>query len=334
MRVCIPQSSRATVSLHSLMSVATRNPTRRASRAAVQAATIPPWPMRVFRQFYQPGLLFPLAVALGVIVTWPYLPRWAPDLSSDPAYQVTVERVHIPERHEWVPFEIVERVLARAGATPERPLSLLRDRLSAELAESFAAEPWVKAVREVRRERDGTIKVDLEFRRPALMVSTPRGMYAVDAEAVLLPPQDFRAEDIPRFPLARGATSLPQVGAGQAWNDPVILGAARLAEFLTSVDEDAAAWSRLGLAAIVLPGRESAADRLPSYELETAGGSRIVWGDAPGAESLEPSPKQKLARLIYYREQCGGFETAEGPARIDIRDIEVIYAGALEEQRR
>lgn len=306
-------------------------------RAAASATAAPQsWLARVVRQLYQPGILLPAALALAGIVTWPYLPAWAPDLSHDPAYQLHAAQLQLPTPHAWVPKEVAQRVLDRAGATPEQPLSLLRDGLAERIAKSLDLEPWVQSVTRVEQRRDGTIAVDLTYRRPVLMVSTARGMYAVDVAGVLLPPEDFTAEDIRSFPLARNVTSLPRVGAGEVWQDPAILGAARLAAALAPRGDSSDPWMTHGLTAILLPtAKASASDPLPpTYELLTSGGSRIIWGHAPDADSLEPSTEQKLARLTYYREQCGGFETAQGPSRIDIRDIEVIYAGTLPGERR
>lgn len=292
--------------------------------------------LRFLRQLYQPGILFPTALACAAIITWPYLPAWTPDLSSNPAYQVQAERLHLPAAHPWIPADLPQRVLNRAGATPDQPLSLLLDGLAERLAKSLAADPWVREVRQVRLQRDGVILVDVTYRQPVLMVSTSRGMYAVDETGVLLPPEDFRAEDIRHFPLARNPQSLPNVPAGTKWRDAGVEQAARLASALLPTGEATDPWRSLGLSAILIPSPTTDVDPSRPYALEllTAGGSRIVWGHAPGTDSLEPSTEQKLARLVYYREQCGGFETAQGPTRIDIRDIEVIYAGALTEERR
>lgn len=306
-------------------------PRTAASRRDVPRAT-PTWLARWAAQLYQPGILLPTAVALAVIITWPYLPAWAPDLSHDPAYQLTVDELRLPAAHEWIPAEFAARLLERAGATPGRPLSLLRDGLAERIARELELDPWVQSVERVQQHRDGTVTVELTFRRPVLMVSTPRGMYAVDAAGVLLPPEDFAAEDIRRFPLARGVSVLPRVGAGQVWEHPGVRGAARLAVLLAPKGDDTDPWRALGLQAILTP-TEPVGGAL-TYELLTAGDSRIVWGRAPGEDALEPPPEQKLARLVYYRETCGGFETASGPQRIDIRDVDVIYSGALDEARR
>lgn len=296
-------------------------------RAAAPAAA-PIWLARLAARLYQPALLLPTALAVAAIVTWPYLPAWAPDLSRDPAYQLTPSRLHLPAGHAWIPSDFADGVLARAGATPQRPLSLLREGLAERIARSLELDPWVEAVHRVQQQRDGTISVELQFRRPVLMVATSRGMYAVDAAGVLLPPESFRAEDVARFPLARQAQSLPSVGAGQVWNDAGVRGAARLAAVLAPHGDDSDPWKSLALTAILIPPATAGDSRL-TYELQTTGGSRIIWGHAPDPDSLEPPAEQKLARLIYYREQCGGFEAAHGPTRIDIRGIDVIYAGAL-----
>jgi hypothetical protein len=307
---------------------------RTAARSRIAA---PPAPSRLalwLHQLYQPGILFPTALAVGLIVTWPYLPRWAPDLSREAAYLVSADRLRLPEHHEWIPEDFAEGILVRAGATPERPLSLLMDRLPERISHSLALDPWVESVRQVRQDRDGTIRADVTFRRPVLMIATPRGMYAVDEQGVLLPPEDFSAEDIRRFPIARGIATLPRGGAGETWDVPGLREAARLAAVLAPDQKETDPWRTLGLAAILVPSPSRSGAGPLTFELLTAGGSRIVWGHAPGTDSLEPPAAQKIARLIYYREQCGGFETAQGPSRIDIRDIEVIYAGALDEARR
>ncbi|MFV0445397.1 MAG: hypothetical protein ACK5Q5_17605 [Planctomycetaceae bacterium] len=318
------------------MPAVARKTAARARPAPPRPDAPPSWLLRFLRQLYQPGVLFPTALALAAIVTWPYLPAWTPDLSVDPAYQVTAERLQLPAAHQWIPHNFRGRVLRRAGGTSEQPLSLLRDGLSERLAESLAAEPWVREVTRVELHRDGVIAVDLTFRRPVLMVSTARGMYAVDETGVLLPPEDFRAEDIRQFPLARQPQSLPNVPAGQVWNDAGVQQAAHLAAALFPTGSSSDPWRSLELAAILIPSaaaQEGTQGPL-TFEILTAGGSRILWGHAPGTDSLEPSTEQKLARLVYYREQCGGFETAQGPTRIDIRDIKVIYAGSLDEERR
>jgi len=246
------------------MSQTTRHSAARSKAASARPRGEASTAVRLLTRVYQPAYLFPLALALGTLITWPYLPRWAPDLSNDPAYQLTPERLDLPKRHAWIPAALADRVLRRAQQVGEdgttnraegeaRPLSLLDPQLAARVAAGLAADPWVAEVRRVQVGRDGIVAADVEWRMPALMVSTPRGMYAVDRQGVLLPPEDFRAEDVARFPIARGVTALPQVGAGQVWNDPLLLGAVRLALFLAPRIDSTDPWQKLGLQTIELP---------------------------------------------------------------------------------
>lgn len=287
------------------------------------------WLRDACARWYRPVWLFPLALILAGLVTWPYLPRWTPDFSGDPLYRLTADQLVLPVTHEWIPVDFANRLLHRLGDTP----TLLNAELPEQLRQELLLEPWVAAVHSVQVRREGRVAIDLEWRRPVLMASTPRGMYALDAQGVLLPAEDFTAADISRFPVAVGITSLPNVPAGRLWSDAAVIAAARLAELLAPGQTPGDPWQRLGLSRILLPGAaaagESRAEASGPYELETRGGSRIVWGAPPGVSTIEPSAEQKLGRLDYYLQQCGPFDGPQGPVRIDIRGPDAIYAGAL-----
>lgn len=289
------------------------------------------WLTVLREQWYRPERLLPTALVLATLLTWPYLLRWAPDLSRDAAYQMTPQQLHLPPAHRWVPGDFADRVLARAerlaAAQGLSPLSLLHPALTECLARSLLAEEWVERVQQVHQHRDGTVRVDLVWRRPALMVATSRGMYAVDRDAVLLPPEDFSETDVPMFPLAVGVATWPQGGAGEPWGDPALLGAARLAALLAPRLNANDPWVQWGLATIVLPtpardSGEPSAVREP-YRLTTRSGMEIVWGDPPGVDSKEASVEEKLARLEWHLTQLG--DVGEGPReviRIDLRQGE------------
>lgn len=286
------------------------------------------WLTILREQWYRPERLLPAALALTALITWPYLLRWAPDLSRDPAYRITAQNLHLPPAHRWVPGDFADRVLAGAehwAAVQGRPpLSLLHPALTECVARSLLAEPWVADVHRVHQHRDGTVRVELEWRRPALMVSTARGLYAVDRDAVLLPPEDFSAADVPQFPLAVGVTTWPQGGAGEPWGDAALLGAARLAALLAPQLDAENPWHRLGLATIVLPPADAppgdpASVREP-YRLTTRDGGEIVWGEPPGMESREPPAEQKLARLASHLSQQRTMDGRPAPRRIDLRE--------------
>lgn len=303
----------------------TKKPAGKAKGAASPAALA----VRLVRRLYQPSVLFPTAVSLAMIITWPYLAAWAPDLRGRTEFRLSADRILLSPRAEWTPHDLTERVLQRAGI---QHASLLDDDLTERLARAFQDEPWVKQVRSVSKRRGGLVNVELDYRRPVLMAATTAGVYPVDEDGVLLPPTDFTPQNVARFPLARNVRSFPSGPAGQPWGDPVVAGAARLAARLIARDAGACAWDRWDLEAILLPTPD-AASPLPedlSYQLQTRGGSQIVWGQAPGGSSLEPPVEVKLERLNYYLQQCGSFETAAGPSRIDITGFDVIRAKSLQ----
>jgi hypothetical protein len=148
------------------------------------------------------------------------------------------------------------------------------------------------------------------------MVEVKQGHYPIDARGVLLPPQEFSVADTRAYPAIVGVASTPQGAAGTEWGDPVVEEAAQLA------DELASCWKTLGLTAIVCPRTADSHARIDEgvFLLEARGGSRIIWGHAPGTDHPgELSTKQKIGRLEDYVKRFGGFDRPHGPYRIDIR---------------
>jgi hypothetical protein len=307
---------------------------RKKSADAAKGAAIPGRLACALLQVYRPSVLLPLAVGLAAVITWPWLPRWLPNVSHRAEYVVMAEQVQLLTSNPWAPRDLAARVLG----TIERKerLSLLDPQLAEKVGRAFAACPWVKEVRQVRTHRDGTIAVDATLRDPVLMLRTSQGMYPLDGDGVLLPPEDFRAEDAGKLPVAWNARSLPGGPAGTAWGDPVVIGATRLAQRLASGPENQDHWKEFGLEAILLPRPESASPALHelTYELVTKGGSRIVWGNPPGCDSLEPPAEIKIERLRYFLRRNGSFEMSGDPCRIDIRPAEIIVAEPLPQALR
>jgi hypothetical protein len=57
-----------------------------------------------------------------------------------------------------------------------------------------------------------------------------------------------------------------------------------------------------------------------SYELVSQGGTRVLWGHAPGSErSGDPSAADKLGRLQHYMAQHGSLDAAGGTQVLDLR---------------
>ena len=280
-----------------------------------------PGGMRFLRAWYGPRLL---SFAVAVVTTLYFGPRLIqrlPDLTDRAEYLVPTEQIQINQPPRWIPSDFVTQV-ARAGQLPP-DLKLLSPTLMEDVRAAFLLHPWVDDVVSITARSPAGLAVRLKYRHPVAMVETAQGLYPVDGASVLLPPDDFSVTDAREFPIVGGVRSTPQGPAGTAWGDPIVLGAARLAEAL------ATRWKPLGLERIECPrvaSRTGTTSMSGDIELPAgiyglvSRGSLIVWGrtttePAAGELSLE----QKLGRLEKYHKDFGGFDKPHGPYRIDIR---------------
>jgi len=270
--------------------------------------------LALLRPLYRPVTL---GTAAAVLMAGFFLPRLKglfPDLEKRHEYKLVAAQIEISPPPHWVPHDLVEQVVEHANLS--RELSILDENLVGEVAEAFRLSPWVDEVVSVTKSYPAKVVVVLNYRRPVAMVEVRHGQYPIDAHGVLLPPQEFSVADTHAYPTIAGVVSTPQGPAGTEWGDPVVEDAARLA------DELSAQWKALGLASIVCPRTADSHARIDEgvFLLTTRGGSRIVWGHAPGTDHPgELSTKQKIGRLEEYVKRFGGFERPHGPYQIDIR---------------
>lgn len=268
----------------------------------------------LLKTFFRPKRLLLLALipVLGAIapIAW----RNWPTLEERDTYRLTAADIHVTEPRHPVPSNIVERAVGTAAFDNE--FSVLDASLLPRLADAFAKDPWVKEVVRLQKSLPARIDVELVYRTPVAMIDVKQGVYPVDDEGVLLPPNDFTAAEIRRYPLVTGIASLPSGAPGTPWGETTVVGAAKIAAAL-SPD-----WSTLGLTSIEAPLPTSvnvALDDL-TFELRTRNGSTIVWGRPPGTgHPGELTVDQKLGRLKQYIADFGPLD-APGPAfEIDIR---------------
>jgi hypothetical protein len=301
----------------------------------------PPQPARPrpFRAWYAPRTLALTAAIVTTLYFGPGLLRRLPDLTDRPEYLVATEQIQLNQPPRWIPSSFVAQV-AQGGQLPP-DLKLLSPTLMEDVRAAFLLHPWVDEVVSITARSPAGLSVRLKYRHPVAMVETAQGLYPIDANSVLLPPDDFSVNDAREFPIVGGVRSTPQGPAGTAWGDPVVLGAARLADALAS------RWKPLGLERIECPRVTNGGSAAPisgeallpagTYGLVSRG-SLIVWGRATtelvaGELSLE----QKLGRLDKYHTDFGGFDKPHGPYLIDIRHWQEISRrplGPLPEARR
>jgi len=248
-------------------------------------------------------------------VMTPWFLRQLPDLQSRPEYRMPFTAIELsPEPSGAIPVDLVAQVQRQRDFSETG--SILDRTLAKRLAAEFRQHAWIESVREVRMTYPPRIVVEVTYRRPVALVSSKTGFYPIDPEGVLLPPADFSPRDVERYPVVRNVRSVPAGPAGIAWGDPVVFASARLADTLFRD------WPELQLEAIIAP-KPMQADVNPAdltFDLAAKGGSKIVWGRAPGSgHPGELTAVQKIGRLHKYLGEFGGFGEPRGPYEIDIR---------------
>ncbi len=308
-------------------STADSSPETGENQADLASGTAGPPP--AIRRVFQPGNLMLLAIAAGIAVLAPWFVQQLPDLSTRPEYRLAFSEIQLsPPPSGNVPADLLRQVQRQCDFPDE--VSILNPQLAKRIGQAVHQQPWIAKVREVRLSFPPQAIVVVEYRRPAALVSLSAGLYPIDADGVLLPPSDFSSADQQRFPLIRNVRSVPSGPAGVSWGDPTVLAAARLADVLRSE------WADLQLAAIVAP-RPTAAEIDPAdirFELATSGGSKIVWGRAPGSgHPGELTAAQKIGRLRKYLDEFGRYDRPRGPYEIDIRHWQEISRRPLDPRK-
>lgn len=188
------------------------------------------------------------------------------------------------------------------GNQPAR-LHLLDDGLPKRLAEAFGRHPWVERVRQVEITPERRIRVQLLYRMPVLAVLVEQQTRVLDGSAVLLPPHT-PGNGLPAF---RGKVAPPAGLAGTVWGDASIRAAAATAAYLRDRQE-----KMLFTTVEITEGS--------GIVLTTAGGSRVTWGQPPGAETAgEARALLKRERLSDYCGKHGGLDLPGGPYEYDLR---------------
>lgn len=213
---------------------------------------------------------------------------------SNPDYKITAESIEITPLPSWIRTDIrgeVFRAAQLGGA-----VCLLDADVTERLAGAFALHPWVRSVRRVEKRHPARVIVDLEYRRPVLMVETPAGLLPVDHEGVLLPSGDFTPAEQRRLPRLAAIETQPLGAMGERWGDPRVFGGAQTAAALL---DHWAGWGLDHIVSSVRPLSSSPEDYV--YQLVTRDGRRIYWGRSPStSDSGELPAGEKIARLDAF----------------------------------
>jgi hypothetical protein len=263
-----------------------------------------------------------MLVALGFAAHFLWV-RTAPIVARNPQYILAAERIQITGPPPWIRSDIKTQVLRDSGLTGTASVLDDWDTLSKRVKDAFELHPWVASVERITRRLPSSLDIELKYRRPIAAVesSDPSGVMflPIDDHAVRLPESDLTETERRYLPRVSGISGRPRVG--DVWNDPRVIGGAKLAAQLADV------WQQLRLVEILCSEPTSSHDKpLYTFEIVTTGGTRIIWGATPGQESSSgDSPfTQKRQRLLDYATQHGKLESIDGPAVLDVRSDVVV----------
>ncbi len=214
---------------------------------------------------------------------------------DDDQYRVDPQDIVVTPPPEWITAADLKSKVIR-DASLDQSLSILDDNLTERIALAFAAHPWVKKVVRVEKFHPARVEVELVYRNPVAAVLFDEKLLPVDGDGVLLPAASFPPFQLQRFPRLR-ASNLPRPPAtGAAWPDARVVAAAQIAATFGP------AWHEFDLAEIdAADSPVRGEDDVYTFELVTAGGTRIPWGRQYLEQNeTEPSATEKRDRLKRY----------------------------------
>jgi len=260
-----------------------------------------------------------VALIVVVLLGWGMNRAWqhfAPQISRRANYLLADERITISALPEWITGNVRGEAVSNAGLAGR--LSVLDDAFAQVIEDAFVLHPWVESVDQITKSYPPGVHVELTYRRPVAVVELVTQnvvqLVPIDRQGVHLPASDV--PDIRKRYLPRIGNIVERPPVGQPWVDPRVLGAAELALRLSPL------WESLHLVDILPSARPEirAGNRYFVFDLITRGGTKIVWGAAPGtAPPSEDKFEAKLDRLRSFAERFGPLDSVRGPAVVDVR---------------
>lgn len=279
------------------------------------------WWGRLVEWSFQPRVLGAMILSVLFVFVFPALSALWPSISQSPRYRFSPDSIELTEPTEWVPHGIAKQIAEEHPEWNNR--SLLEDTLVADLAAEFRKHTWIASVDRVEKTRQGRVKVIVTYRSPVAMVETSQGLVPIDADGVVLPPEDVRPSDRERLPRLKGIRTIATGMVGRKWNDPLVISGAKLCAALLPKGNLETIWKRYGLQAVVAPDLSrlspEESHQPPVFELLTMKQRRVIWGHPPDSQSHEPSTAKKLERLASYIKKQSSLDQPPGNLAINIR---------------
>ncbi len=293
-----------------------RNKTKIPPAASTAHASRMLWPPNVWG-----GLVLVLAVGFGGHLAWRH---YLPTIARHPQFQITAENVRVTQPPPWIRADVKYEVLRDSGLLGNLSVMDERALLQQRIRDAFALHPWVAAVGQIKLDLPAAVDVELRYRQPIAAVeavdSHTVAYLPIDATGIRLPESDFSDFERRSLPRITGVTGRPSIG--ERWADLRVTSAAELAAKLADI------WTQLRLVEIVpsMHAQVRGDASFYAFEIVTSGGTRIVWGAAPGSEqdAAESPFDAKRQRLLEYAAGPGQLDSIDGPASVDVRSELVV----------
>jgi len=185
-----------------------------------------------------------------------------------------------------------------ASGVLSREYSLFTPGLARQVADAYAASPWVRKVIEVRKVFPNRLEVRLDLREPFAEVVFRGRRCCVDREGVALSPGIYQLTEADLAPLGPKiivADDLPAPVAGMVWNDAAVQGGIAMVSLCREQFDGS-----VGVEAVEMERFADERGRAASLAtLVLRSGTRVQWGRAPVGppSAAEISTPQKAAAL-------------------------------------
>lgn len=273
------------------------------------------------------GTMILCLVLLGVFIACTYA-AWqkiGPRVLASPEYFIGPRQIEITPPPPWLHRTDLTAEVYR-DLTQHGQVSIMDEGLTERVTAALLRQPWVAKVRNVAKQYPAKVKVELIYRQPVCMVKLGDQLLPVDAEAVLLPPDDFSPVERAKYPRLEGVDRGPMGGVGRHWGDSRVAGGAEIAAALLPI------WEKFNLQSIVphLPPQTETNAGQPLgtvsraevyyFDIISVSGMRILWGLSPASDITgEPTPLEKVKKLERFYAEHGSLNYPQAPREIDLR---------------
>ena len=261
-------------------------------------------------------------VVLGLVGLWQY---GQSILQHNEAFALRANKMQLlPERPIWIRENVLGSVVKQHNL---EKLFLDDANLTKQLSDAFTLHSWIISVESVKKSPTGVV-VRVNYRKPVAMVEVryndgPHVM-PIDAVGTVLPPGDFKEDDISNYLRIAADHLRPSGNIGDPWGDAKVAGAAKLAGLLDSI-----AWKDMGLYRIEVTMNPRDSKVVYYLVMREQPQIRVLWGSAPGEETAEEQiGQEKLGELAAFYRANKTLQISTEPTEIDLRSrdgVKVIH---------